>query len=154
MLSNEEAKQEAIRKIVSDYYEKYPLVKPFVQDNGWFPISNGYTSNLHKDVKDFYNSVNKVFISAEDHEEYFSHFMPKELNELIEAVEYNQGWIRIEPDGSNLPTSGIFRVFNNNPEMIFASSNDRFDSDDVGELFEDGDITHYKPITPELPPVY
>jgi len=146
MKTNEQAKREAIKKIVSDYYDKYPEVKPFVQSNGFFPITNGYVSNLHEDVRDFYHFKEKVFMSAEDHEDYYSHFIPKELNDLIEEVDNNNGWIRIEPDRSNLPEPGEYRWL--------------FESGSMSNFYyEPGDImstklTHYKQITPELKPIY
>lgn len=163
-MTNEQAKQEAIKKSVNDYYDNYPLVKPYVQGNGYFPITNGYISNLNDDVKAFYKSLDGVdYLQAEDHEKYNSHFRPKELSKIIANVETNNGWIRIEPDGSNLPkkdidchiiikSSGNVRVTRFYLKN-FKGWNNVFTSDHViGVGWEN--VTHYKPIEKELLPIY
>lgn len=150
-LTNEQAKQEAIRKIVDDYYDNYPLIKPYVQSNGYFPITNGYISNLDENVREFYKSLDGIdYLQAEDHEEYNSHFRPKDLSLLIHAVETNHLWIRIEPDGSNLPESGRYKVADiNNTEI-----NSTFSCKFVKNAFNAGIITHYKPIEQEPLPIW
>lgn len=151
-MTSKQAEQEAIKKSVNDYYDNYPLVKPYVQGNGYFPITNGYISNLNDDVKAFYKSLDGVdYLQAEDHEKYNSHFRPKELSKIIANVETNNGWIRIEPDGSNLPErcfSTMWLTFDKNNYV------DKFNSNGVIRMFKKGDITHYKPIEKELLPIY
>lgn len=151
-LTNKQAKQEAIKKSVNDYYDNYPLVKPYVQGNGYFPITNGYISNLNDDVKAFYKSLDGVdYLQAEDHEKYNSHFRPKELSKIIADIETNNGWTRIEPDGSNLPdkaTTLRFITRGGNIENCFFT-NDRQCLNYYSRLF-----THYKPIEKELLPIY
>lgn len=67
-------------------------------------------------------------------------------NKIGEKLMHNNGWIRIEPDGSNLPESGEYRWL--------------FESGSMSNFYyEPGDImstklTHYKQITPELKPIY
>lgn len=158
-MENKTAKQQAIEKAISDYYDNYPLVKPYVQDgNGYFPITNGYISNLNDDVKSFYKSLDGIdYLQAEDHEEYNSHFRPKELSDLLAKVETNNNWIRIESE-EDLPITSpqLYKVYRDK-SLIGRDSLDfsySYSSVKVGTLYNQRLITHYKPIELELLPIY
>lgn len=69
-------------------------------------------------------------------------------------IETNRFWIRIETDGSNLPEftkNQKFRIHDINWDKPYYHS---YDWSELNAKFKAGTVTHYKPITPELPPVY
>lgn len=100
-MTNEEAKREAIKKLIPDY-EKF-----------------NSDTKLHR-LK-------------------------------ITGIMNNNGWIRIERDGSNLPEIGKYKWITKNGVVY----EEGFNPNDVGhvEIVMNG-CTHYKSITPELPPIY
>ncbi len=95
--TNNMKKEDKIKELVNSYYDNCPKVKPYADSLGWFAITNGYTSNLNDDVKEYYKSLTSIdYLEAEDHETYFSHFRPQELSLLIQKAEDNNGWTSIE----------------------------------------------------------
>jgi hypothetical protein len=75
-------------------------------------------------------------------------YRPKTLRNLSD----NNGWIRIEPDGSNLPepnTDVYYRMHPwGNPATVAMSGKG------IHFVFHDGRCTHYKPIEEQLLPIY
>lgn len=157
------AKQQAIEKIVSDYYDNYPIIKPFVQSDGYFPITNGYINNLNEHVKAFYKSLDGIdYLQSEDHEEYNSHFRPKDLTKLIADVKQNNGWIRIDseddlPKGSldcMMIVSGFDDIKIGWFDTFLSKEKPSFLYKENKQIWEYKNVTHYKPITPELKPIW
>lgn len=139
-MTNEQAKQEAIKKA----YERIGYIELFELANnvGWVTVKSG-----QYDIPIFERlNVNneKVFIR------------PKSLTGFSD----NNGWIRIEPDGSNLPTDdgnlnhsySVFDIKNSDEEdMTYLM---KTHANGVIQLFKQDRITHYKPIKEEPKPVY
>jgi len=72
----------------------------------------------------------------------------------IVNIKHNNGWIRIEPDGVNLPEftqSQRFKIYTEKVEFSFINS---YDWSELTSKYKKGQITHYKPIEPELKPIY
>lgn len=127
-MTNEQAKQEAIKTA----YEKcgYAEILP-LNVNGWIKVKPG-----QYDVPIF----ERLKINSNTHS-----IRPKSLKYL----DNNNGWIRIEPDGSNLPKKNDFvRWFNieNNlkDDLVMGNSKDWFLRT----------FSHYKPIKEDPKPVY
>jgi hypothetical protein len=146
-----EKQLEVIRKAIDTYYNQYPLVKPYADCLGYFAISNGYVKNLNESVLRFYYSLGEVdYLKAEDHEEYNSHFRPKELSYLIKQIETNNGWFSIKEHG--LPKSGNYKFLNrDNPKD---DGENRYVFDELREDQFKSWFTHYKPIEKEILPLY
>lgn len=141
-MKNEQAKQEAIKKAYGEYW---PIVEEFTDLNS----GKCHTS--------FYKPDQKIFdfreLPKQIKENY--HFYGQNgyvLPKSIEGIEHNNGWIRIEPDGSNLPKDA---------ETRYRTGTLCFNGDFIPNQFHYAakDLklvaaTHYKPITPEPKPVY
>ncbi|RZK62257.1 MAG: hypothetical protein EOO95_15275 [Pedobacter sp.] len=143
-LTNEQAKQEAIKKAFKECgYEKLlPL-----NVNGWVKVKphQYINSSLFERLK-INNHIHSI--------------RPKSLKHL----DTNNGWVRIEHDGSNLPTDwkGRYRVmqagikepwdaiFDCGKFCIWHTSHVNLSK----TLLSIDNPTHYKPITPELKPIY
>lgn len=131
-MKNEEAKQRAIRRAYYDagYKELLPL-----NVNGWIKVKpTQYLDNLFERLK-----INKEIHSIR--------------LKSLKKLDTNNGWTRIEPDGSNLPTDNTIYY-------------------KCGKMFEDGEFiidemfiykhkdidknkyTHFKPVEQDLPPIY
>ena len=133
-MTNLEAKQEAIKKAYGEYWEN---VKDYVDNDGWIDNSIpkftfGQLKNLDLEYK------NDVF------------FRPKSL----QGIENNKGWIRIESKDDLPKEKALYFIANSNPDIIFYSSNMIADLDNLKEMWEDGDITHYQPIEKPKPPIF
>lgn len=133
-MTNEQAKQEAIKKAYGNHY------------NIFKPNENGIGSAIGGIDENKYETISNGYVNT---------YRPK----VLRGIENNNGWIRIEPDGSNLPEDdGKYKLcFENNivqertytlAELIYRYQ--RFKSQ--SEIYND--LTHYKPITPELLPIY
>lgn len=129
-ITNEQAKQEVIIK----EFKKagYAFLLP-LNVNGWIKVKpDQYDSPLFERLK----------INSKIHS-----IRPKSLKNL----DTNNGWIRIEPDGSNLPEKrsavDMWKVIQNNEVT-------EYNTNGVIHHFKRGSVTHYKPITPELKPIY
>lgn len=136
-MTNEQAKREAIKKA----YGKYPFAQRAISlmyENGY--IEHYYTDNEMNLYSDLFE-VNG-----------YGRFRLKELS----SIENNNGWIRIEPDGSNLPTeTGYYDFRDFNSERNGKPLNPVYwhkNATKIGWFIEV--YTHYKPITPELKPIY
>src|SRR5215217_5695698 len=131
MKTNEEAKQEAIKKAYGNHYS---ICKP--NSDGWGEAIGVDTDKY--EVRGAYG------------------LRPKSLK----GIETNNGWIRIQHDGSNLPDDdrilkSSFIVFDiTDVEEEDMSCMMRASANGVIQLFKQRRITHYKPIAPELKPVY
>lgn len=132
MKTNEEAKQEAIKKAYGEHWDK---VKHCIDGDGYFHIDEVEDTGLDYDTLDRKGS---------------SRFRPNSLS----GIENNQGWIRIEPDGSNLPTKkGSYKCVKSEDGLIIEMN---FYPDDKKWYYglKLMKPSHYKPIEKELPPIY
>lgn len=135
-MTNEEAKQAAIRKAWSDL---------------------GINNLEHSDSKGFIDAFKLPNLFRQKVDINLIEVLGKFWRPIsIIDLDDNRGWIRIETDGSNLPEKSRFKVCNihkiiHNNSLLFAQS---FVSDDVDLLFRKGYITHYKPIEEDKPPIY
>jgi len=141
-MTNEQAKEEAIKKawnelVGPDNFNALRLDKEVYSD--WRCrklVPSGKLDLLHDRFK-----IGSSMKSGLD-----LIYRPKS----IRTIDENNGWIRIEPDGSNLPKEGEFKVYWYDEKSSEIAQN--FET--VKTLFKGGLITHYKPITPELKPIY
>lgn len=67
----------------------------------------------------------------------------------LRNIETNNGWTRIEPDGSNLPTDDVEYKFIHNDGNLGECN-----LGGIRALFKDMKITHYKQIKEEPKPIY
>lgn len=130
-MTNEQAKQEAIKKA---YGDKYDLVSDGLYGS-WYMLKLNETPSTFG-FKD--NEVQKSSSGG---------FRPISLT----GIHDNNGWIRIEPDGSNLPAENDikYKVIQEG-EILDV----RLSFQSIRKAFEQNYISHYKPIEPELKPIY
>lgn len=140
-MTNKEAKQEAIKKAYGEHWDK---VKEFCDSDGWITnkwIAHGVSRGISYQDAGF--SFEEIFCQ---------HFNSSDNTwrlKSIYSILTNNGWIRIEPDGSNLPTSDIGYKFSRKDESIGEAN-----LGGINTLFRSDHITHYKPIKEEPKPVY
>ena len=155
-------KEEKIKQVIDIYYSKYPDAKLYADSNGYFAITNGYTSNLKAKVKDLYNLKSPLLdflIDGDDFEEYYSHFRPKELSDLIDEVEKNNGWTKIESE-NDLPKDKTlcYRMYVEGLKKAFDGFWDGtwcyYPDGKTGSIYELKCVTHYKILIEEPKPIY
>lgn len=147
-MTNEQAKQEAIRKAWSDLGHPLDdkLLSLAVKNSGW--IFWNYVS--------FYNKDESVLPNGYQESDDRVTIRPKSLS----GFHNNNKWTRIEPDGSNLPetSSKKFKVFYNGSfghiKKVPVDFEKSYSTVELGPLFKEGRITHYKPIDEDKPPIY
>ena len=132
-MTNLEAKQEAIKNVYGECWEK---VKGYVDENGWIDNSIpkftfGQLKNLDLEYK------NDVF------------FRPKSL----QGIENNNGWIKIESEKDLPKESGLYfgKDYEFGTDMTFFDFETKEWEDSSGYLLN---ITHYQPIEKPKPPIY
>ena len=133
IMTNLEAKQEAIKKAYSEYWEK---VKDYVDNDGYIDNSIpkftfGQVKNLDLEYK------NDVF------------FRPKSL----QGIENNNGWIKIESEKDLPKVSGLYfgKDYEFGTDMMYFDFETKKWEDSNGYL---QNITHYQPIEKPKPPIY
>jgi hypothetical protein len=135
-MTNQEAKLEAIKKAYEKWNPKtFSIIGKVLNTDGFFhdDYINDFVSTSECDQK-------TIGLGNLLHR-------PKSLASL----ESNNGWTRIEPDGSNLPTEEIeYRVLVEGQYLNNCYFNLKYNQ------FYDfpNRITHYKPIEKELLPIY
>lgn len=146
-MTNEEAKQEAIKKSWTDEVglDEYERLSKYIMDSGFIDFDY---SDEGKILCSQYNNLSKKGLIFNDQ----FRFIPFSLC----GMHNNNGWIRIEPDGSNLPAD-----FTKNYKTGKFNQDGKFDIDSkdygvifVEKRFQSKLITHYKPIKEELKPIY
>lgn len=126
---NEELKQEAIKKAYGFGYRGDKI-----NELGWFIMKNTESDKPnHNGFSDC-----DVDIAA------FA-WRPKSLR----GLETNNGWIKIEQDGSNLPKFGYYWVKNSENGEMYNSTIDPNRREAMVEYF-----SHYQPIIKPEPPIY
>lgn len=146
-MTNEEAKQQAIKEAWGD---KFSLVKGNLDSSGFFEIYsyNPFTETLYIDIrKEWNNYPEEGFYSVNHNAGNTILIRPKS----IRMIENNNGWTRLEPDGSNLPNEIIKLVFINTfgKNEIITFTNDR-----QCLRYYSTRYTHFKVFKPELKPLY
>ena len=128
-MTNLEAKQEAIKKAYSEYWEK---VKDYVDNDGYIDNSIpkftfGQLKNLDLEYK------NDVF------------FRPKSL----QGIENNNGWVKFESEADLPKNKNVWICTNNNRVLISSKAV-------LNWVLKNPDnkITHYQPIEKPKPPIY
>lgn len=145
-MTNEQAKQEAIKNSFGKSWDmlSYSMQQHILNVHHWVDRS-------HNRMNKSPNSLN--FDEQLECEVHCEFWRPIQLK----GIENNNGWIRIEPDGSNLPTDGNkYDVFVNDKKFrntAFVDQN-RWLYEADGNIWVVENVAHYKPITPELKPIY
>jgi len=129
-MTNEQAKQEAIKKAYGPFYEPN---KDLIHNDG--TVTN-YIGGLMFEKGLEISTIDKTKHS-------------RSIPDLIKDLENNNGWIRIEPDGSNLPEEYEFVRWLNLHEDL---ERDCVAPKDQWYFLKK--YTHYKIIKPELRPIY
>lgn len=130
-MTNEQAKKEAIKKAYREYWS---LLKDYINENGWC----------------WNNSFTKILPVAKKGMDNATYWKPCS----IINIENNNGWTRIEPDGSNLPESGSYNFYNINNQKDDGENRYIFDNKPLTRENFTKWFTHYKPIEKELLPIY
>ncbi len=127
-MTNKEAKQEAIKKAYGNFYDPN---KDLIHSDGTVTEFIGSKMEEKGLIMDYFNQ--------------------RATPQSLQGIKDNNGWIRIEPDGSNLPTdsSKMYKSIINGEV-----NNNNLNTGWIRSGWEMGHITHYKPITAELKPIY
>jgi hypothetical protein len=141
-MTNEEAKKAAIIAAFGDkwnfFTEEYK--QHLLSRKHWVDMSIKYGA---MNTPNYYKSPTPQRLGfAGVIEEKCEFWRPIELK----GIENNNGWIRIEPDGSNLPSDGTYK-------WLFESGNSSIFDYKKGDTLSIK-LTHYRPIEIELKPVY
>lgn len=145
MMTNEEAKQEAIRKafcdkwdLFTDEYKNHLLTKKHWVD---MSIKYGALSGLN-----YYKSPTPQILTYNNEIEINCEFW-RPIS--LKGIEDNNGWTRIEPDDSNIPTE---------PDTYMGYSPTvgevRCCKTSLKSLFKNGTITHFRIYTEHHKPIY
>ncbi len=129
-------KREAIEQAYGKFWD---IVKNHIDKNGWFvlhDIKNGEEAN------DLLTSVpmccdKKITLGD------------KVLPRVLDGIENNRGWIKIESEDDLPKESGEYFTIYENDKDCFVNS--FYDNSWNFNLYK---ITHYQPITKPEPPIY
>lgn len=136
-MKNEEAKREAIKKAWGETI--YPIMEAIMKREGdnWY---GGF--KRHGEVYgNFVPELLKQHINSDRIDNLNGWYKPKELK----GIEDNNGWTRIEPDGSNLPKTNSEVWYETYPNHYL------YTSEGLEQQFEGGEISHFKPRKPTRP---
>lgn len=144
-MTNEEAKQQFIREA---YGDKYDHVCKFMEGNGWVQrkvTGHGITNGMEPEKFRFKREdVDILVFSADGRYSWRA--------KLLNGIENNNGWTRIEPDGSNLPERSAIIMWT--IWLINELTTLNVNSNGVRSYFKSGRTKHYKPIIEEPKPIY
>ena len=139
------AKQQAIEKAYQEV--GLPFIENVIYDNGWLRIRPSQYSS-------FYDNVELLKLNSHTHS-----IRPKSLK----GIETNNGWIRIESE-EDLPKDetlfkGIVKEVTGGKtyqlkDNIYYSKTYKVWMYENTQHWVDAFVTHYKPIEPELLPIY
>ena len=139
-MTNLEAKQEAIKKA---YGECWELVKNYVDENGWIYCKD---VDFFKDCGLMRDEVHYIDNGKEwDNFEIISWRLP-----VINRIENNNGWIRIESKDDLPKEEGNYFVVRSNNEV----GTSYFIPDNDFSIIDWRYITHYQPIKKPKLPIY
>jgi len=140
-MTNQQLKQKAIqeawRKAIGE--QKYKYIEKHIDSGGFANNVNLQLSNESIEASKFQRHANKRgFIRLES----------------LTGIDNNNGWTRIEPDGSNLPVEGRLKSGRLYEDGKFEEIDAVYNHIEVLNAFHLALITHYRPVT-ELPkPIY
>jgi len=158
-MTNKEAKQEAIKKA---YGANWDLVQNLTPKNG-----NDYFDLIENGVFKiwFLNLTNGSYLDLFPFDKY--HYCGSDIGNgyvmplSIQGLHGNNGWIRIEADGSNLPKdfhvySVVLngKVFKDDCYFLDGVFRHVCENEWIKLSVYAGKVTHYKPINKELLPIY
>ena len=146
-MTNAEARIEVIKKAYGDLYES---LKDDIDSFGKLCTKNGRSLSNQSKIKYKQSVANRNFKDGT----YFYQW-PIE----IENLSNNNGWIRIEPDNSNMPTDEMNDVCDGYMVLLekpyFGFNMARYAASSLTDDNHNGTkITHYRPISPIPKPVY
>jgi len=140
-MTNEEQKQAAIKKA---YGEDYDRLREFINCDGVFIGETGLISDELFDAWQFVGVTPRINSDRKT-----SGSRPR----VLIGTSNNNGWTRIEPDGSNLPVEGGYYKIGMFLDEKWNEGSEHIHYE-VKRLFNTGFCTHYRPVT-ELPkPIY
>jgi hypothetical protein len=146
-MTNEQLKSQIIRDawVAEIGEEKYNERKHLIDVFGWMQQSDAHWDTW-----------------CGDFELHLSKHRPSILSGIEDFVKWNNGWVKIEQDGSNLPTENdtheyyLFDLFfkeNLGQENYTIPYGKKiFTAKGVNEFFRQKMITHYRPIEKHNPP--
>jgi len=136
-LTNVQLKQKAIQKA----YEAFGI--------DWETIKN----NIDENGKTTYDVYLKMSIKQQKKCELVGGLWHMILPKSLIGLNHNNGWTRIEPDGSNLPISKGYCKIGDLRGTEWVEGGE-YDAEDVKKLFKSGFCTHYHPVVELLKPIY
>ena len=142
-MTNLEAKQEAIKKAYSEYWEN---VKDYVDENGWIKCKD---IHYHKDLGLMRDQIHYIDNGKEwDNFEIISWRIP-----ILQGIENNNGWIKIESEKDLPNVSGLYfgKDYEFGTDMMYFDFETKKWEDSNGYL---QNVTHYQPIEKPKPPIY
>jgi hypothetical protein len=126
-------KEDKIKEAYGKYWEE---MKPFIDEDGWFNKNAFYQKEFI-----FYEKIGHLFTHKDDL------MMPIS----IKGIEDNLGWIKIESENDLPKERGSFWTFIEGKEVVMNTFNT---FDDMEFTFDNGHITHYKPLIKPNNPLY
>lgn len=148
MKTNEEAKQEAIKAAWIKAGFIWDEIKSIIQDDGGLLLEN---PSLKSTLTGYSESYAKGHLKGYD----FAYSGLKVWNNILDGIENNNGWTRIERDRSNLQV-GVFKFLiaddcklNTESDVVHVTQSLIDDPKMAWHVY-----THYKPIKEEPKPLY
>lgn len=143
-------KEEAIQEAYGEYWDELPLEvqKEALEKNG-FINSNKWLGGFGNTL--IFKKLRGIPLDCMDNYDstYCYYFRPKSL----QGIENNNGWIRIESDDDLPKEKSFFNAcyFNEKNDHIMFYGISHYE---LISLFEEKNITHYKPFERLKPPIY
>ena len=142
-MNNLEAKQEAIKNAYGECWEK---VKDYIDKNGWIYCKD---VDFFKDCGLTRDEVHYIDNDKEwDNFKIISWRLP-----IINGIENNNGWIKIESEKDLPKVSGLYfgKDYEFGTDMMYFDFETKKWEDSNGYL---QNVTHYQPIKKPKPPIY
>lgn len=145
-MTNQEAKHKAIQEAYGEYYNK---LKPYIDKYGWITQTH---SSIHYGLNEKAKEVSKIIDESQIEFAYVNGYL---IPKSIMNIGSNSGWIRIEPDGSNLPTDEYKKYIAGKLEnKVFKKCTSALEAGELSEYHTSMQVTHYRPVE-EIPnPIY
>lgn len=145
-MTNEQAKQEAIKKAYGECYGL--IVKDLDEYNK--DTTTWAIETFLKVGEAYYNFLSeKTKLSLQDKD--FTVIQSYVVLDELKNIRGNNGWIRIEPDGGNLPDIHIDFIWLRKSDGV---TKDKFHINGHSKHDVLNCYSHYKPIKEELKPIY
>ena len=146
-----EAKQEAIKAAYGEHWEK---IKDHTTSTGWVQrkITSRVTTN-GMEYEKFGYKRDELEVLAFTADGKYSWRLRS-----LSGIDDNQGWTRIEPDGSNLPERdkayNVIAYDGRDYGAYLTRAGNWLNNKYSGDLSRLTNVTHYKPIIEEPKPLY